>query len=336
MSALPRRPRGRPTAGAEARYQIELEAFCARLLEIRSGLDFEIGSRGWGYILEGERVIDKGELDEAERLITFCRKSGALPLDFCAEDEKRAANGVESLDDPDVEKRAKAVVDYIGAAHKHYTPLSFWEKRKKYIEIAVEKSDLRSLFGQVAREFHVVIQSIGGWADLNVRAGMMRRFAEWERRGKQCVLIYCGDHDPGGLLISDFLRSNLEELAGAVGWSPDHLIIDRFGLDYEFIEGNGLVWIDNLETGSGRSLADSAHPDHKKPYVQDYLRQFGARKVEANALVARPEAGRQLCRDAILKYIPADTPALYQRRLAARREELRQAIARQVAEGRAS
>jgi hypothetical protein len=328
MSGLPRRTRGRQTASAEARYQAELERFCAQILKIRSRLDFRVGTRGWCYILEGERIIDKGEFAEAERLITNCRKSGALPLDICAEDGKRAPDGIEDLDDPDPEIEAAGIMAYIDRAHLHYMPESFWADLDFYVEIAVEKADLKSLFAEVAEEFHVIIQNVGGWADINVRAGMMRRFFEWERRGKVSVLLYCGDHDPGGLQISGFLRSNLEELAGAVGWSPHYLGIDRFGLDYAFIERNGLIWIDNLETGSGRSLADPAHPDHKKPYVQEYLRQFGARKVEANALVARPDAGRQLCREAILRYVPEDAVDLYERHLDTRREELRQAIAR--------
>jgi hypothetical protein len=41
------------------------------------------------------------------------------------------------------------------------------------------------------------------------------------------------------------------------------------------------------------------HPNHRLPYVQDYLRQFGARKCEANAIVTTPNAARQLVRDAI-------------------------------------
>ena len=82
--------------------------------------------------------------------------------------------------------------------------------------------------------------------------------------------------------------------------------IDRFGLNYDFIQENNLTWIDNLETGSGKRLDDPRHPDHKKPYVQNYIKQFGVRKVEANALVTRVTAGRKLCEDAILKYIDLD------------------------------
>ena len=127
---------------------------------------------------------------------------------------------------------------------------------------------------------------------------MMRRFKHWEAKGRPCVLLYCGDHDPGGLQISGQLRSNLAELSGAVGWSPDRLTIDRFGLNHDFIEEQGLTWIDNLRTAKKKppnDLADPKHPDHQKDYVQDYLEQFGPRKCEANALVTRQAAARQLC-----------------------------------------
>ena len=32
-----------------------------------------------------------------------------------------------------------------------------------------------------------------------------------------------------------------------IGWSPRTLVIDRFRLDYESAETNGLVWTDDLE-----------------------------------------------------------------------------------------
>jgi hypothetical protein len=328
MSALPCRGRGRPNAAAEAQYQEDLRRFCEQILEIKSRLDFEVGARGWCYLIEGERIIDKGEFDACERLIVSCRKDGNLPLDICAEDSKRAVDGVEELDDTTVEEEAYRIASYAGRAHLHYKPISFWDELDVYVEIAVEKSDLKSLFTRVAAEFHVPIQNVGGWSDLNVRAGMMRRFRKWEKRGKQCVLLYCGDHDPGGLNISKFLYSNFAELEKAAGWSPFFLNIDRFGLNYDFIEAQGLTWIENLETSSGRSLADSRHPDHQKPYVQDYLARYGLRKVEANALVARPEAGRELCRQAILQYVPAAAVAAYEERLALKQEELRLEVIR--------
>ena len=41
-----------------------------------------------------------------------------------------------------------------------------------------------------------------------------------------------------------------------------------------------------------------------------------------------PEIGRQLVRDAILRFVPADAPARYQARLTVERGQLRDAIER--------
>jgi hypothetical protein len=60
--------------------------------------------------------------------------------------------------------------------------------------------------------------------------------------------------------------------------------------------------------------------------VQSYIRQFGGRKCEANALIIRPEEGRELSRQAILKYLPEDAPSRYEARLEVPRAELREAL----------
>src|SRR5262245_3887831 len=49
---LPRCPMGRPSKETAARYEEEVRAWCAELLEVHSGLDFAPGVRGWCYILE--------------------------------------------------------------------------------------------------------------------------------------------------------------------------------------------------------------------------------------------------------------------------------------------
>jgi len=156
----------------------------------------------------------------------------------------------------------------------------------------------------------------------------MQGFRKHAEKGRHCVLLYCGDFDPFGLQISDFIRANLLDLTAAVGWEPteEALTIERFGLNYDFIKRNGLTWVDGLETSSGRNLALPDHPDNKKPFVQEYLRRYGSRKVEANALVTRADAGRQLCREAIGKYLSTVGVRQYRQWLAARREEARAAL----------
>lgn len=331
--ALPKRGRGRQSSQSEIDYRADLRSWTSGILKLNSGLDFKISSRGWCYILEDAGGLLKGDFDAAQRLINDCRKSGLLPIEICSEDDGRAVEGLESLDDPEVHAEACRAVENAKWWHIDYMPFSFWDTVDVYIEMAVEKVDLKSLFSPVCQDFHVPVFNASGWSDINSRAAMMRRFKQWEAKGKRCVLLYCGDHDPGGLNISTFLRSNLSDLSGAVGWSPDNLIIDRFGLDYEFIVAEGLTWIENLETGSGGRLDDPKHRDHGKPYVQNYLSRFGARKVEANALVVRPQAGRRMCRNAILKYVSEHDLKKYQDRINAARLELRAEIRDLLSDG---
>jgi hypothetical protein len=332
---FPRRRKGRQSAGEQARYDEELEAFCQGIQQIKSTLDFDVTSRGWAYICENRRILTKAELDRCQIIINDCRKSGALPLDICATDETRAFDNLEYIDDADPGDEAENIVARVHEAHLGYRPISFWDNQEFYVQMVVEKLDLKSLFTSVCACFRLPIASARGWGDLNMRADMMRRFDEWESEGKECVLLYCGDHDPGGLHISDFLRSNMEDLSGSVGWSPDDVIIDRFGLNADFIEANHLVWIDNLIAGSGICLSNPEHADHYKPYVQSYIERFRARKVEANALVVAPEAGRALCEQAILKYVDLDAVGKYRAQLGERREQLRDAIGRLMNEWKA-
>jgi len=320
--------RGRPCLDDLEAYEARLTAWCDGIRIIQSGLDFEVSSRGWCYVLE-EYGLSKGDFNSAQKLINDCRKDGHLPLDICSEDDRRVAEHLEKLD-ADPKARAQQLLNYVNSADQYYHPHSFWQTQDTYVEMVVEKVDLKSLFSVVCEPFHIALTNNAGWGDLNSRAAMMKRFADWEAQGKRCVLLYCGDHDPGGLHISDLIRSNMADLSRAVGWSPDNLVIDRFGLNVGFINRHRLTWIDNLDTSKGGSLEDRNHIDHYKPYMQNYIKQFGKRKVEANALVSRPEAGRKLCRDAILKYLPAVAPNKYQATLQLPRRKLRAELKRQL------
>jgi len=229
--SFPKRPPGRPSRESAALYDEAVERLIKEILKIQStpDLDFKVSARGWGYLLEGDNIITKADLDAVEQAINECRKDGRLPLDICAMDESRAFEHVEKTDETTPQEEAEALAEAVG----------------------------------------------------------------W---------------DPG------------EEKDG-------RLIIDRFGLNYEFIEANNLTWIDNLITGSGNDLGDPKNKDHWRADVQDYIKKYGVRKVEANALVKRPKEGRELYREAILRYVSLDGVARFE---AARKRE-QQKLAKLIA-----
>lgn len=305
-----------------------LQNFADKLREISEQVGFKISARGWCYQLEGFGLVTKARFDLVENVINECRAKGYLPIDFTAEEEARQFSGVETPETVSPVEYMKGYLEATLECEDWYTP-NWWDGEKYYVQMVVEKIDLKTLFKPVCTPRHIPIATSKGWSSMLQRAKYARRFKEAEERGLECVLLNCGDHDPDGLRISDFLRKNLEDLInitwddGYRGYDPTDLTIDRFGLNYDFIKRNRLTWIENLITGSGKNLASPSHPNYRLPYVQEYLKQFGSRKCEANALVVRPREARELCRGAIEKYLGPDALDRFERKRNAVRKELR-------------
>jgi hypothetical protein len=311
----------------------QLGRFVEFILQISKGIGFKVSSRGWGYILEQKGIITKDQFDKVESVINRCRKLGLLPVDFVAEEAARAFTNVEIPDSIDPRTHALKWIGYGLRCPDFFTP-DWWQGEKYYIQAVVEKIDLVTLMEPVCARFHIPIANAKGWSSISQRAEYCRRFKAAEARGLKCVLLYCGDHDPDGLRISDTLRGNLRDVSqviwsdGVKGYDPTNLEIARFGLEFDFIEEHGLTWIDNLITGSGLDLASKDHRNHHMPYLQRYLETVGERKCEANSIVIKPELGEQLCERAILGYLGEDA----EERFEARAEEVRNEIERVLEE----
>lgn len=313
----------------------KLSEFADVLIEMNKTVGFKMSARGWAYALEGMTIPKIGEATKAdfdliENLVNRCRKEGLLPVDFVAVEEARKFSGVEIPNENTPLDEVKEWVEFMLSSDTYgYTP-DWWDGEKYYIQMVVEKIDLKTLFKPICMKYHIPIATSKGWSSIIQRAEYAKRFKQAEDDGLICVLLYCGDHDPDGLRISEFLRKNLKELEdvfwedGTEGYDPENLIIERFGLNYDFIVENKLTWIENLITGSKKNLADPSHKNHHMSYVQEYLKTVGVRKCEANAIVKQPEKGRILCHKAIEKYLGADAKDRFGAKLEAIRQEIRE------------
>lgn len=285
--------------------------FCDYINKINNLVDFKMSARGWGYILEQEGFITKDQFDKVESLINRCRKEGYLPVDFVAEESSRQFKCIHTPTESSDDEFIRSWLESAFHCERYYEP-DWWVGENCYIQMVVEKVDLVSLFEPICEKYHIPIANSKGWSSISQRAEYSRRFKEAEDKGLECVLLYCGDFDPDGVRISDTMRKNLEDVKdirwedGEVGYDPKYLTIKRFGLNYDLIESLGLSWIDNLITGSGKNLANPNHKNFKLTYVQEYLKDIGERKCEANAIVIRPDDARKLCEDTIKSYVGDD------------------------------
>lgn len=296
-----------------------LENFAAVLLQVADTIPFRVSSRGWCYLLEQAGVMDKSQFDKVEEWINRARRRGLLPIDFVAEEAARSFHGVEI---PAGSSPVEYFQNFLHSALEagRWYEVDWWHGERYYIQMVVEKVDLVTLFQPACNAHHIPIASSKGWSSLLQRADYARRFREAEDKGLECVLLYCGDHDPDGLRISNWIRSNLEDLRDVVwadgtrGYDPRGLHIHRFGLNYPFIQEHEFTWIDNLVTGSGKDLASTGHPNHAQEYVQTYLEEVGARKCEANVLVTRPAVAYKLVQEAIDKWLGPEASARFEAR----------------------
>ncbi len=291
--------------------------FVKELKEISDKVGMKISSRGWCYQLEGYGSINKNHFDKVEKIINDCRKQGFLPIDFIANEEGRSFSGVEIPDDETPSEFLESWINALVEAENYYVP-DWWDGEEYYVQMLVEKIDLKTLFKPICKKYHIPIATSSGWSSMLQRAIYGKRFKEAEERGLKTILLYCGDHDPDGLRISDKIRKNLDDIKdiiwdyGETGYNPSKLKIVRFGLNYDFIEKHKLTWIDNLITGTkdkklkGIGLDNHKHPNHNMPYVQAYLKKIGVRKCEANAIITIPKIARKLAEDTIQKYLGLD------------------------------
>ena len=305
------------------RWRLRDFAGTMKALDSRRGsILSKVSARGWGYILEGMGKIHKGEFNPLAKSINDCIKLGFLPIDFTAEDQDptRKFTGIHEASNPETMlKGLRENMDMVLDTLPHHMT-EYWKGEEYYLMMFVEKIDIYNLFAPICKEYNIPISNSKGWYTLKPRyqVGMLSRRAM--ARGQKPVLLLFFDHDIAGLKISETIRKGLRDMKGATKWDPSGLIIDRFGLNVDNIEDNGLSWINNLKSGSGRA------PDQRRKDVREYISRYGVRKCESNALLKDERTlriGQKLCRDAIEKYYGADALDRFKRKREDSKKKLR-------------
>ena len=314
------------------RWISERTEFAKQMIAFNDSLsiDFKMSVRGWCYTFENHGLITKQQFGYAQKVINECRKQCIIDPEFTAEDVTRKTRCIEQIDHLAPADQAEFLLDDVLEYQiDNYTPFSFWRDLDVYVEVFVEKIDLVGLFEPICERHRIPISNAKGWSDITSRSKMADRMGDMGDRRK--VVLYFADFDPAGIFIQQRFEKNLNDLKGK-DWRPeldDNFEVIRAGLNHDFILEHDLPWIDNLLTnskGKHKDLSKPSHPSYKTYQVEEYIKQHGARKVEANALVVDPNAGRDLLQREVEIVIPTSHVDAYYAEIEERRSELRAEI----------
>lgn len=311
---LPTRTRGKQSKEQQKKYKFEKELFVKFLLDYQNVINQKISIRGWCYILEGLNKITKSDFRKTTKFINELRKDGSIPIDFVASDITRKINNYVEIYDPSIESPEKQIENQLNNLNFGFTDpeisgitthfsVDYWQSQEYYIQLITEKIDLYNLFLPVCEKYKIPTGNAKGWGDLNMRNSLAQNFKKAEKYNLIPVLLHFGDFDPTGLYIVKLIKKHFKQIEMATGWDPEKLIVDSFGLSIDFINTHNLMWIDNLKTSSGQNLGSTKHQQHNSAFVQEYIKKYGPRKCEANAVLPVRNDVKELCEKTIKKYL---------------------------------
>lgn len=175
-----------------------------------------------------------------------------------------------------------------------------WADQDFYVELHVEKMALSSVLGPIAEQFGIGFSMNRGYSSQTAFYDASKRFIEARENGKECVCLYCGDHDPSG---EDMMRDFADRMR-------------MFGADVEIRKVA-------LTIEQVRHYKCPPNPAKQAdPRAKAYIEKFGRHSWEIDAL--EPKALRRIVSKAVAECI--DKKRL--ERLISRQERDRKTIER--------
>lgn len=104
-----------------------------------------------------------------------------------------------------------------------------WLRQDYHVEVWVEKEALANVVGRVANELDVPYFCCRGYVSQSEMWSAAQRFIQYENRGKSCVIIHLGDHDPSGIDMSRDIKERLKM------FGVQELIFRRVALNFDQI-----------------------------------------------------------------------------------------------------
>lgn len=168
-----------------------------------------------GYIANNEREYKKlGDVIHSGRM------AGLLDWDMIT-DRLRQIEKLPTWDDP---------ASIVSACASQFR-LDKWDRQPNYVEVWIEKDALVGVIEPICRQLEVPYMACRGYvSSSSVWEAGYQRYKPKLEEGKDCHLLYLGDHDPSGI---DMTRDVLERIGV---FAEGDVNVQRLALNYEQVE----------------------------------------------------------------------------------------------------
>lgn len=175
------------------------------VLEIYVAKGYTLTLRQLYYQLVSRDIIPnlQKEYQKLSRIITDARMAGLIDWNII-EDRVRV---------PQKPSEFENLSELVSAAIRSYR-LDRWQNQKNYLEVWVEKDALSGVLEPITRKYHVNLLVNRGYSSASAMHDAALRFRQ--NSGKNCTILYLGDHDPSGEDMVRDIKDRLDEFGCSV------------------------------------------------------------------------------------------------------------------------
>ena len=101
------------------------------------------------------------------------------------------------------------------------------EEQRNYVEVWTEKDALSNIFAPITAEYHVHLIVSRGYNSTTAMYDTSLRFKEAQESGKNCYILYLGDHDPSGMDMIRDIDERIQEYGLSINVKPISLTMEQ-------------------------------------------------------------------------------------------------------------
>jgi hypothetical protein len=251
------------------------------IIEEYQGQGYDLSLRQLYYQLVAGGYIENSpnSYDRIGELVKNARLAGLVDWDAITDRTRVIYNEIGDYHGPLSINIKGAVENEIGSCFSS----SKWAGQRYYVEVWVEKDALSDIVALSAEETTVAYYASKGYSSVDALHNAAERMKYWHEKGKDCVIIYLGDHDPTGIHIPRDMAKYMQIFGASVD-------IRRIAL--------------NLEQVRTYNPPPNMAKESDTRYGE-YVREFSIKECwELDAL--KPQVIRDLIIDVVNEYFDTD------------------------------